>query len=635
MNIIIRIAELLIGNIFLTILAIKLFSFIRSKIVYLDIAIFGFLWIYLATLYSLLLGVFGLLDAHKIAIISFIGILIYFSFYFRKSGIKLPTKNIIKSFSLINSIHFNPSFLSILLAFFIFLQVVRCIFHIWYIPPYVWDTVVYHLVNVAEWVQKGKIFPVVTPVERVYWPANFEAFEAWFAVFLHNDLLVKTAPFLAYIVTGTSAYALTRTIGLNNLLSVSSAVFYVFTPSLAIQATACKNDVGISAVFLLSIAILMHILLKGAESSSGIRNQLLIVLMAFCLGVGIKPYMMFISPAIILIGFLSLWKHRIFKNGIISMNRTDLIIFILLIASSLFLGFYWYIRNLIVFDNPFHPTDFRIGDRLIFGTGNAVQFGPGQRGSASLKVMIQNFQSLITKRIFDSSGEFSSHLSDMSGWGWFNFSCGLSTIAYALIFSGKIRLLIASFLISLVGLFTFITHDPWYMRFTLWFPVIFALSFAFLISNLSLRWLKGIFWALAFICILLNWIATLNVGEISLDDFKRMMQLPPLQRSTAELTHHYDGAFKKALQIIPKDEIIGYCFPNNGWAYPLYDSDYSRHLMYVPIEDLNFTEFMRQNDINYLFIERITPEQIKLIQIAVENKKLKKLEEFLYALEKS
>lgn len=450
-------------------------------------------------------------------------------------------------------------------------------------------------------------------------------------VFLHNDLLVKVGPFIAYIVTGTSAYALARVIGLNNLLSVSSAVFYIFTPSLAIQATACKNDVGISAVYLLSIAILMHILIKGSESSLWIWNQLLVVLMAFCLGIGIKPYMVFISPAIIFMGLVALWRHRSFISRIGFIKHTNLIISVILIASSLFLGSYWYVRNVVLFDNPFHPTDFRIGDHLVFGTGNAVQFGPGQRGSASLKVMIQNFHSLVTKRIFDKSGEFSSHLSDMSGWGWFNFSCGLSAIIYALIFSGKLRLLIVSFFISLTGLFMFITHDPWYMRFTLWFPVIFALSFTFLISNLSLRWFRGIFWALAFVCIVLNWIAVLNVGEISLDDFKRMMQLPPLQRSTAELTHHYDGAFKKALQIIPKDEIIGYCFPNNGWAYPLYDSDYSRHLMYIPIENMNFIEFMKQNDVNYLFIERITPEQIKIIQMAVENNKLRKFEEFLYA----
>jgi len=130
----------------------------------------------------------------------------------------------------------------------------------------------------------------------------------------------------------------------------------------------------------------------------------------------------------------------------------------------------------------------------------------------------------------------------------------------------------------------------------------------------------------------LNWIAVLNVGEISVDDFQKMMSLPVLKRSTAELTHHYDGAFKKALEIIPKDEAIGVCFPNNGWAYPLYDSDYSRHIIYIPISDIQFVNNMKDKNIKYLFIERITQEQTDFIQNAVKAGYMAKIEEFLYAL---
>ena len=57
-----------------------------------------------------------------------------------------------------------------------------------------------------------------------------------------------------------------------------------------------------------------------------------------------------------------------------------------------------------------------------------------QHGSASLTGLLANLKSLVTVRIFDEQGCYSSHLSDMTGWGWFNFACGLSAIAYALIF---------------------------------------------------------------------------------------------------------------------------------------------------------------------------------------------------------
>ena len=279
--------------------------------------------------------------------------------------------------------------------------------------------------------QKERIYPVITPVGRVYWPASFELLETWFVVFLHHDLLIKVGPFLYYLATGASAYALARSLKLNKTLSATATILYLFTPSLAIQATACKNDVGISAVFLFSIAIIVDFLVNGRRDTFPLHRQILLVMMALCLGIGIKPYMVFISLAPAIIGFWALWKYRktfdilnLSKGHIqyapTKWGRRDFrihYIFMLLVVFSLFLGSYWYIRNWIVFANPFHPTDFRIGAHLIFGTGDAVQFGPGQRGSASLTGMWENLRSLVTVKNFDKSGAYSSHLSDMSWMG--------------------------------------------------------------------------------------------------------------------------------------------------------------------------------------------------------------------------
>jgi len=634
---IINITEMIIGNISVSVIAIKLFSILRTRTGYLDTAILGFLWIYTTTLYTLILGCIGLLDSHIIAFISGIGLILIGISNFKKYPRHLRViKNWVKSLpETLTSFRF--SLLVIFLLFLSFLQLSRIFFHIWFIPPYVWDTVVYHLVNVAEWVQKGEIHAVITPVDRVYWPASFELLETWFVVFLHNDLLVKLAPFLFYLVAGTSAYAIARALNLTPLLSASVVIFYLFTPSLAIQATACKNDVGIAAVYLLIIAILFEL----SKNRDKMDNKLLIILMAFSLGIGIKAYMFFIIPAPVFLGLALIFKCH-FVRSFRSIFRFDkvksnfkTVICILLILSSVFLGSYWYIRNLVVFNNPFHPTDFRIFGHLVFGTGDAVRYGPGQRGSASWESLKSNTLSLITDKIFDQRSFFDSSLGNISGWGWFNFVCGISAMLYALIFVNKLRLLIISFLLSLLTLFAFISIDPWYMRFTLWFPIIFALSFGFLIFNLNNKWLKNSLMAMALLCTMFNWIAVLNVGEISLDDFKKMMQIPALKRSTAQLTNHYDGAYRKTLDIVPKDEIIGFCFPNNGWAYPLYDSDLSRRLKYIPIKDINFVEYMKEQNILYLFVERITPEQLQFIQKAVQEGYLKKIEEFLYALSKN
>ena len=43
--------------------------------------------------------------------------------------------------------------LSLFFFVLIALQFIRMGIHVWFLPPYVWDTLTYHLPNVAEWVQ--------------------------------------------------------------------------------------------------------------------------------------------------------------------------------------------------------------------------------------------------------------------------------------------------------------------------------------------------------------------------------------------------------------------------------------------------------------------------------------------------
>jgi len=71
---VLRIIEMVIANIFVTVVTIRLFRALRSGVRHLDLAIFGFLWIYTATLYAMILGILGLLESHRIAAISIIGL---------------------------------------------------------------------------------------------------------------------------------------------------------------------------------------------------------------------------------------------------------------------------------------------------------------------------------------------------------------------------------------------------------------------------------------------------------------------------------------------------------------------------------------------------------------------------------
>lgn len=633
---------MIIGNAFVSIVAIGIFRMIRSRILYLDVPIFGLVWVYITTFYTLILGVFGLLDGCKISIISAVGIGLFAINYLRSQKRRLSMANPFGRLAI------RPSLLGVILGFLVIIQLMRIAVYFWYIPPYVWDTVVYHLVNVAEWVQKGMIFAVNTPVDRVYWPANFEVLESWFAVFFHNDLIIECPSIIYYAMAGASAYAIARTCRLNRTLSSAVMVFYLYTPSVAIQATACKNDIAVAALYLLSVAVLLDLLMNGYRRELPMDRRLLILIMAVGLGVGIKAYLVFMIPGLLLLGAVALWKlhrHGPLPAGIESPQgpwqslklwtmKQELFhvwVVTLLVSSSLFLGGYWYSRNYVAFGNPFHPTSFRIGDYVITGEMQPEQFGPGQRGSPSLRGLLRNSYSVVTKRIFDTH-PYSSHSHNTSGWGWFNFACGFSAFAYALLFVSRMRLILICFLVSFVGLLCLVSCDPWFMRFTLWFPCSLAVSFGVLVSNVSLGWIRNILLGLAIICTSFNLLGVLNENEITANDFRKMAQLPANQRKTAELSRYYNNGYKQTLETIPLGETIGFCFPNNGCGYPLYDNDFSRYLEYIAVDNIRFLDIMKAKKTRFLFVERLSLLQKQIVQQAVDAGRMIRIQDYLYAL---
>ena len=182
-----RLVQMGIGNLFVLGVVIHLFRLLRTTVPHLDIPIFGFLWIFSATLFTFLLGIFGFLAPMPMAVVSLIGLLLMGLHAFRQGRRYLATfKSLRERFKCP-----RVTIVGGLLGAAALLQLLRIAFHVWYTPPYVHDTLTYHLPNVAEWVQKGRIHAISTPVLRSYWPATFEVFESWFVVFLHNDLLIQ------------------------------------------------------------------------------------------------------------------------------------------------------------------------------------------------------------------------------------------------------------------------------------------------------------------------------------------------------------------------------------------------------------------------------------------------------------
>ena len=604
-----RLIQMGIGNLFVLGATIHLFRLLRTTVPHLDIPIFGFLWIFSATLFTFLLGIFGFLAPAPMVLVSLIGLLLMGLHAFRQGRRYLVTLEFLRE-------RFKrPRFTVVggLLATAALLQLLRIAFHVWYTPPYVHDTLTYHLPNVAEWVQKGRIHAISTPVLRSYWPATFEVFESWFVVFLHNDLLIQLGCVSCYLLAVTSVYAICRGLNFGKHLSAGVALLYAYTPSVAIHATSCKNDMAVAGMYLFAMALLVDLLRVGDYRSFPLSRRFLFIIMAFGYGIGTKAYAVFIAPGLILLGIVALAKHQLFKKAIFSLHPKNISstsrfsLYTGLVLGSGVLTFYWYVRNYIIFDNPFYPADFKLFGHLIFGTGVPPDPGTSAQPSFSFHSMWQNARNLATFKILDQFRIYTD-LNRITGWGWFNFVCGVSAVIYGLLFDRWVRFLTLCFVISLLSLLGWVFVDDWHGRFLHFFPPVFAIAFGALLICLRIRWAQAPLVALAVICSLFNYLAVLNVGVFSKEDLGRLMALPPLQRSLVNANINYPWvtgrAYREVLKHVPEDEIIGYSLKKNDVIYPLYGGDLSRRLHYLPDSPASLVDAMNSHGIRYLYFPR-------------------------------
>ena len=599
-----RLAMMGISNLFILGLTGFLFRCLRTKTFHLDLPIFGFLWIFNATLFTFLFGVFGILKPTVMAVVCLIGLSVMAVHAYRHQSHYAATLDTF--FSRLKGLRFTV--VSGLLVAAALLQLGRVAFHVWYIPPYVHDTLTYHLPNVAEWVQKERIHAISTPVIRSNWPAAFEVLETWFVVFLHHDLLIQLACVACYLLAVVSVFAICRGLGMGTHLAAGVALLFAYTPSVAIHATSCKNDLAVAAFYLFSMAILVDLWRNGDNAAFPLNRRFLLLAMAFAFGVGTKAYTVFIAPGIIVLGILALFKHRLFKVAIHALRPSSilsarqLLLYTSLLLASGVLALYWYVRNYVVFDNPFYPADFRLFGHLIFGTGNPPNPGISAQPSFSFHSMWANTRNLVTFKIFDQL-RYYADLHRITGWGWFSFACGISSVIYGALFDRRVRSLIFCFVLSLLSLLGWIFVDDWHGRFLHFFPPIFAIAFGATLMHLATRWVWVSLSVLAAICSLLNFVAVLNVGVFAKEDLKHLMETPPLKRSAADRSIPWSGGglFQQIHNRVPKDEVIGYNAGKNHVIYPLYGSDLSHRLRYLPDSIDNVTEFMKSQKIHYLY----------------------------------
>ncbi len=479
---------------------------------------------------------------------------------------------------------------------------VRAFLHAWLLPPYVWDTLVYHLPRIAEWIQNRGLFVIDTPIDRLYWPANFELFQCWFVVFFHHDFLVELAGVVPYALAVLSVYSICRSFGVTSLWSSAAAAIFSTTPTIVQSAVTCKNDIAIAAWFLFMAAAIAEMARNRGPLSSHARFVAILAL-AFGVALGSKPYIVFVAPGLALL-YVLLLANGDMRAATRSARAIGIGLFGGVFVCSLFIGLFWYVRNGIVFGNPFHPSDFRVFGHVVAGTGSGPEYAHSEFRAGDILASLW----LLRAKVFDPSGPYVPELPGAAGWGWFAVACGLPAAVTLLFRPSPSRLLTISCVVSLCCLFGFVLADPWNLRYALWFPAIFPVAFAILVPSLGSDSIRGSLALVAAAACVCNLVGSLNNGYCAPSDWRHLAAMPIRDRTAAQMS---GPNYLHALREVPKGETIGYDMHPNGFLYPLYGADYAwTTKAFRVLESPDVLADMRSAGVRYLFC----PYQGKMVK---------------------
>jgi hypothetical protein len=417
---------------------------------------------------------------------------------------------------------------------------------------------------------------------------------------------------------------------------------YASTPGFLLAVTGAKNDPIVAAIFLMMIASVMN--LNRIDHDVSVDNplgQLTLLIFAFLYGVGTKPYifhlMLGLFALILLLGLarrnLKMWLDLI-TNSIQQYRQSSSIqrfVLVVLLIGALTLGSYWYLRNVYLEGNPFYPIEVQRGEGLSLETSHGQALGFGR--------LIENIRDFIQK-FGDKKQEIIPSLSFTTGWGWFAYGLGMVSLGWAFVRRPKLRLLTLAFGISLATLFLSSPVTPFNMRYATWFPALLGLTFGGLFEAIPqrMRIERGALAGIFSFCLTLNIIMTLNYNRIMPDQFSNMLREPVLSRDAAKLQLDVPAYYEEALEIVPRDEVLGFHVHGDGFVYPLYRADFSQRLAFIPFytsaedgcEILN--DAMREQDLHWLFIGAAKEESILFAERCLEEGVLERRGERLYVL---
>jgi len=448
-------------------------------------------------------------------------------------------------------------------------------------PPLTFDALTYHLGKVAQWIHSGSLTLPDLPVKRVFWPSGVELLNAWWAVFLHHELLIETPGLFFHALAVLAVWSIARGVGFSRGVSGWAAVLFSVTPVVVVHGTTCLTDLPTAAVFLYLLA-LWGFPSGDAEIS---RRRWLLSAAAFCYGLGVKPTLAFMMPGLLFAAW-PVFRKADFTSLSLLFRPPRLAAAV--VAAAAFLGGFWYVRNAILFGNPLYP--------VVMGTETEDGI---QSGAFSLLSLRTALEMLVGEGGILDGRPVIPNLYRMTGWGWTAVCCGIPCSVWMAFRSRRFAWLLAGQAVAVCTVLAMVRPDFSCLRFLLWVPGILCIGAAGA-ASLSAGLPRPVCFVLAGV-LLWTSVANLFSGLANATGFDWAKQLAAPGRR-----HGRNAAIQaRFAYYVPPDEDIAVFMSREGFLYLVYGPSFSRGVFNVEASDapVDFARALDGAGLRFLFFE--------------------------------
>ncbi|MET0154249.1 MAG: hypothetical protein ABW298_16790 [Candidatus Binatia bacterium] len=135
------------------------------------------------------------------------------------------------------------------------------------LPPLAWDSLTYHAVKAAMWVQNSGRLEMHGPGTWSYYPnmwAGGEVFTSWAMLLFHSDLLAMEVDAVEWIALGFALVALARELGIREPYASAAAGFALVVPTLRISIGAGYVEAALLVMAVSALALAVRFLERGS-----------------------------------------------------------------------------------------------------------------------------------------------------------------------------------------------------------------------------------------------------------------------------------------------------------------------------------------------------------------------------------